>query len=158
MKSGVRISEDRLQITRMFDAPRERVFAAWEGPALLQQWWGCRQTTKVECTMDFRTGGHFTFRMHMEGIGDETHTGTYEIIEPEEIAYHVKFGPITAHKTIEFIAQGEQTKLILTQVGFPAPEFCHHVAQGTDEGFDKLEKLLERETELAHASGSKGAL
>ena len=30
MKSEVKISDNRLEMTRVFDAPRERVFAAWK--------------------------------------------------------------------------------------------------------------------------------
>ena len=60
MKSEVKITGNRLQITRIFDAPRERVFAAWTERDLLQQWSGCKEATKVEIEMDFRVGGSFT--------------------------------------------------------------------------------------------------
>jgi hypothetical protein len=35
-----------------------------------------------------------------------------------------------------------QTKMILTQVGFPAQNICERVSQGTTESFDKLDSLL----------------
>jgi uncharacterized protein YndB with AHSA1/START domain len=143
MKSDVKIEGDRLTITRMFNAPRERVFAAWKQTDKMQQWWGCKNTSKVESTMDFRPGGTFSHQMRVEGAGPMAYQGAFdEIIEPERIAYHAEFGPITVRVTVEFIAQGSQTKLVLTQVGLPSPDICKHVSQGTDEAFDRLEQLL----------------
>jgi hypothetical protein len=37
---------------------------------------------------------------------------------------------------------GEQTKVILTQEGFPDPNLVKIVAGGTSESFDKLDRLL----------------
>jgi hypothetical protein len=45
---------------------------------------------------------------------------------------------------VEFIEleNGAQTKMVMTQVGFPAPKLCQMVSQGTTESLDKLESLL----------------
>jgi uncharacterized protein YndB with AHSA1/START domain len=143
MKSELKITGDRMQITRVFDAPRERVFEAWKRPELMQRWSGCKETAKVEITMDFRVGGSFTQKMDIEGAGKHTITGIYdEIIEPEKIAYHVNLGPATTRVVIEFIEQGRQTKVILTQDGFPDPSIVKIVSGGTLESLDKLELLL----------------
>lgn len=143
MKSEVTIGDDRMTMTRVFDAPRERVFNAWKRPDLLQIWSGCKDTTKMDCTVDFRVGGSFTQKMHIKGVGEYTITGVYdEIIEPEKIAYHVDLGPATTRVTVEFIAQGSQTKLVLTQKGFPDQNLCKTVSQGTLEALDKLEQML----------------
>ena len=147
MKSEVKITGNQMQITRVFDAPRERVFAAWTQRDLLQRWTGCKDTTKVELEMDFRVGGTFTQKMSIKGVGDYSVTGTYdEIIEPEKIVYHVNLGPAVSRVMVEFIAQGNQTKLVLTQDGFPDPNLCKMVSQGTTEALDKLEELLAVQT------------
>lgn len=147
MKSEVQISDNRVQITRVFDAPRERVFAAWTRPEFLQRWSGCKESTKVEIEMDFRVGGTFTQKMHITGAGEHSITGKYdEIVEPEKIVYHVNLGPATTRVVVEFIEQGNQTKLVLTQKGFPDPKLCKIVSQGTMEGLDKLEQLLASQT------------
>jgi uncharacterized protein YndB with AHSA1/START domain len=78
MKSDAKITGNRLQITRIFDAPRDRVFAAWTQPDLLQRWSGCKGTTKVEIEMDFRAGGSFTQKMYITGAGEFSFTGTYD--------------------------------------------------------------------------------
>jgi uncharacterized protein YndB with AHSA1/START domain len=143
MKSEVKTTGNRMQITRVFDAPRERVFAAWKTRELLQRWSGCKETTKNEIEMDFRVGGSFTQKMHIAGVGEYTIRGVYdEIIEPERIAYHVDLGPATTRVTVEFFEQGKQTRVVLTQEGFPDPNLCKMVSRGTEESLDKLEKLL----------------
>jgi uncharacterized protein YndB with AHSA1/START domain len=143
VKSEIQITGDRLQIIRVFDASRERVFAAWTRPDLLRQWTGCKETAKVEIAMDFRVGGSFNQKMEIVGAGVHTIKGFYdEIIEPEKIAYHVHLGPATTRVTVEFIEQGRQTKVVLTQEGFPDPSIVRIVSTGTLESLDKLERLL----------------
>jgi len=50
---------------------------------------------------------------------------------------------MTARVTVEFIDLGNQTKLILTQEGFPSQDLCPIVAGGMTDAFDKLERMLE---------------
>ncbi len=147
MKSDVKITGDRLQITRMFDAPCERVFAAWKTREMLQRWSGCKETTRNDIELDFRVGGSFSHKMQIEGAGEHTIRGVYdEIIEAEKIVYHVNLGPATTQVTVEFFAEGNKTRLVLTQDGFPDPGVCKIVSQGTTEGLDKLEQLLAGQT------------
>src|ERR1700733_11916894 len=142
MKSDVKITGDRLQITRVFDAPRERVFAAWKTRELLQRWSGCKETTRNDIEMDFRVGGSFTQKMDIEGAGQHTITGVYdEIIEPEKIVYHVNLGPATTRVVIEFREEGRQTRVVLTQEGFPDQTIVKIVSGGTLESLEKLEQL-----------------
>jgi uncharacterized protein YndB with AHSA1/START domain len=145
MKSEVKVGDNRLQITRVFEAPRTLVFGFWKQVDRLEQWWGCKDTTSLTCTMDFRVGGSFTCVMQITGAGEFTYKGVYdEIVEPEKIAYHADFGPVTTRVVVEFIdlLQGAQTKMVLTQVGFPAQNICELVSKGTNESFDKLDSLL----------------
>ena len=153
MKSEVKISENRLEITRIFNASRDRVFAAWKQVDLLQQWWGCKDTIKVHSTMEFKVGGSFTHEMRIQGAGEMSFAGVYdEIIEPERIAYHAQFGPITVRVTVDFITLGDQTKIVLTQDGLPSSEICNRVSEGTTDAFDKLDQLLARQQPEVAAS------
>jgi uncharacterized protein YndB with AHSA1/START domain len=154
MKSEVKITDKQIQIARVFDAPRERVFAAWKRPELLERWSGCGDSTKVTVTMDFRVGGSFTQTMNISGAGEYAITGQYdEIVEPERIVYHVNLGPATTRVTVEFtdvLGQGKQTKVVLTQEGFPDPKLCAIVSKGTSESFAKLAELLASEASSAN--------
>ena len=152
MKSEVKVGDNRLQITRIFNAPRSLVFAFWKDPERLQQWWGCKNTTKVDCSMDFRVGGSFTFVMQITGAGEFSYKGQYdEIIEPEKIAYHADMGGAITRVVVEFFDQGAQTKMVLNQVGFPAQNICQMVSQGTTESFDKLDSLVSTQALVSQA-------
>ncbi len=143
MKAEVKISGQRLRITRVFDAPREVVFGWWSEAGKLQQWSGCKETTKCEVKMDFRVGGSFTQKMQIAGAGEFTLTGTYdEIVAPERISYRADMGHAITRIVVEFFEQGGQTKVVLTQDGFPDEGLCNIVSQGTLESLDKLDAAL----------------
>ncbi len=146
MTSEIRITENKLEMVRYFEAPRQMVFEAWKQTELIQQWWGCAQTTKVETTMDFQTGGSFTHVMHIEGAGSYPMQGIFdEVIEPEKIVYHVDFEDTTANVAVQFIEEGERTKLILVQEGFPKidnMDMREIVSTGFTASLEKLEQLL----------------
>src|ERR1700722_2849652 len=110
MKSEVNISGNRLQITRVFDAPRHLVFGWWTKGEKLQQWSSCKEATGCEVAMDFRVGGSFTQKMQLLVNGkacEYSVTGTYdEIVEPERIVYHANFGHAVTRVIVEFFEQG----------------------------------------------------
>jgi uncharacterized protein YndB with AHSA1/START domain len=155
MKSEVNVTGNRLQITRVFDAPRSDVFSWWSQAEKLQQWSGCKQAVKCEVVMDFRVGGSFTQKMQIavdRGICDFSFTGTYyEIVVPERISYRANLGQGDTRVTIEFFDQGDRTKVVLTQDGFADPESCKIVSQGTLESLDKLDTILAGHAVLSRA-------
>ncbi len=144
MKSDVKITGNRLQITRTVDAPRPRVFAAFADPAQLQCWTGCKDAENVKCQSDFRVGGRFTTKMHIGGHAhcDCTFTGIYEeILEPQKLVYSMDVGAAVTRISIEFFEEGPQTRIVLTQEGVPG-EIIKFIEQGTLESFDKLDAVL----------------
>jgi uncharacterized protein YndB with AHSA1/START domain len=152
MKSEVKITGRRLQITRVFDAPRLEVFGWWAQGAKLQQWSGCKDAIKCEVVMDFRVGGSFTQRMQIAvngGTCEFTVNGTYEeIVVPERISYRADLGQAITRITVEFFDQGERTRVVLTQDGFADSNSCKIVAQGTRESLDKLASILASQVEV----------
>jgi hypothetical protein len=46
-----------LTITRVFDAPVERVWSAWVEPEMVKKWWGPKGFMVPVVEMDFREGG-----------------------------------------------------------------------------------------------------
>ena len=151
MKSEVKISGNRIQITRVFDAPRPLVFAWWTQAEKLQQWSGCKAATKCEIEMDFRVGGSFTQKMHIAGAGEFSFTGKYdEIVEPERISYHADFGQAITRVVVEFFEQGNRTRVVLTHDGFPNESFCKSASEGTTESLDKLASMLGDQALVKH--------
>ncbi len=83
-----------LTLTRIVDAPRELVFAAFTDPAQLAQWWGPHGFTNPVCEIDPRVGGKL--RIDMRGPVGTIHdiiyklTGTIrEITPPERLVFTV---------------------------------------------------------------------
>jgi uncharacterized protein YndB with AHSA1/START domain len=138
-----------LQITRVFEAPRELVFSWWTEGEKMQQWSGCKEATHCEIQMDFRVGGGFTQRMQIGGKGVFTITAKYdEIVEPERIVYQADLGFGVTRVVIEFFEQGDKTKVVLIQEGFPDDFLSQTVSHGTTESFDKLDSILAREARV----------
>lgn len=52
-----------LMLTRIIDAPREKVFKAWTDPKLLTQWFAPKPWTTPTVQMDARVGGSSLFVM-----------------------------------------------------------------------------------------------
>ena len=155
MKSEIKISDNRVQITRVFHAPRQVVFDYWTNAEKIQQWSGCKEATNCEVTMDFRVGGTFTQKMVVHGK-EFGFSGVYEeIVVPERIVYTANLGFASSRIRVEFMEQGEQTKVVLTQDGLPDQNFCKIISEGTSEGMDKLDGLLAAQSrqDLASTAG-----
>lgn len=146
MKSETKIDGDRLQITRLFDAPRHVVFSWWASAERLQQWSGCKEAIACEVTMDFRVGGSFTQRMQIDANGrvcELVLRGKYmEIVEPERIVYELDFGNCRTTVAVQFFGDSAGTRMVLTHEGCPNELFCKTISQGTVDSFEKLELLL----------------
>lgn len=54
-------SDTEIAMTRVFNAPRENVFAAITKPELLKRWFGPRGWTLAVCEIDLRVGGKWRF-------------------------------------------------------------------------------------------------
>ena len=58
-------SDREILITRIFDAPRERVFQAWTDPVHLQKWWGPEAFCNPRCEWEMKPGGEIRVDMRM---------------------------------------------------------------------------------------------
>ena len=102
--------------TRVFDAPRELVFAAFTDPEHLAQWWGPDGFTTTTSKFEFRAGGIWRFVMHGPDGRDYQNRITFdEIIAPERIVYRHSGGddvePVQFKQTLTFEDLGGKTKL-----------------------------------------------
>ncbi len=53
----MKLLEQDLVITRIFDAPRDLVWKAWADPEKIKRWWGPESFTVPFCRIDLRVGG-----------------------------------------------------------------------------------------------------
>lgn len=125
--------------TRVFDAPRELVFAAFTDPEHLAQWWGPDGFTTTTSKFEFRAGGIWRFVMHGPDGRDYQNRITFdEIIAPERIVCRHSGGddvePVQFKQTLTFEDLGGKTKLTWHGT-FPSAEERDRVIK--DYGADK---------------------
>jgi uncharacterized protein YndB with AHSA1/START domain len=160
MAAKASTSADReMVITRLVDAPPERVFEAWTDPEQVVQWWGPRGFTTTTYKMDVRPGGVWRFVMHGPYARDYQNKITYvEVVRPERLVY--KHGgddeglePVSFQTTVTFVPQGKKTMVTLRAV-FPTPAERDRVIKeygALEGGKQTLERLDEH---LSAAAGS----
>jgi uncharacterized protein YndB with AHSA1/START domain len=82
-------SNDReLVLSRIIDAPREKVFRAWTDPALLKQWFAPKPYTTPVAELDVRPGGSSKVVMRSPEGQDIPCPGVYlEVVKNERLAF-----------------------------------------------------------------------
>jgi|SoiMethySBSTD1v2_1073268.scaffolds.fasta_scaffold190331_3 uncharacterized protein YndB with AHSA1/START domain len=142
MTADARMPTDReIVISRLVDAPRERVFDAWTDPEQVVQWWGPRGFTTTTHKMEVKPGGVWSFVMHGPDGRDYQNEITYlEIVPPERLVYSHGGGeedldPISFQTTVTFAAEGNKTRVTMRSV-FPRAEYRDRVVKeyGAIEG------------------------
>ena len=144
-------AEREIVSERVFDAPRDRVFAAYTDPELIPQWWGPRETTTIVDKMEVTPGGAWRF-VHRDEEGNETgFLGTYrEVSPPERIVQTFEWEGMPGHVIIEtavFEDLGDRTKVTATSLFHTTEERDGMLASGMERGLseshDRLSELLE---------------
>ena len=71
-------------ITRVFKAPKSRVWQAWSDAASLQQWWGPEGCTVEALRLEFTPGGFFHYAMEFKDAPTMWGRFNYREIAAEE--------------------------------------------------------------------------
>jgi uncharacterized protein YndB with AHSA1/START domain len=143
----------RLRLERSFDAPRERVFDAWVNPELLRRWWASQPDwTSPGAEVDLRVGGRYRLSMRDPGDGAvHSVVGEYrEVRRPERLVYTWSWegdpaemeGSAGTLVTVEFHAEGEQTRVVVTHEGFASDGARDLHAGGWSGCLDNLERRV----------------
>jgi uncharacterized protein YndB with AHSA1/START domain len=141
-KSNIDLDSDPRSIvgSRVFDAPRDLVFAAFTDPKNLAQWWGPNGFTTTTHSFEFRAGGVWRFVMHGPDGRDYQNRVTYdEIVPPERIVYHHGGGddvePVQFRTTVTLEDLGNGKTRLTWHGQFPSAEERARVVK--DYGADK---------------------
>jgi uncharacterized protein YndB with AHSA1/START domain len=143
-------TEREIHIERIFDAPRDRVFAIYTDPELIPEWWGPRGTTTEVVEMDARTGGDWRFIAHNCDGTQTGFRGTYrEVSAPERIVQTFEWDGMPGYvsvETAEFEDLGERTKVTTTSLFYTTEErdgmLGSGMEQGLNETYARLDELL----------------
>ncbi len=141
-----------VRVERVLDAPPARIFAAWTDPEVLRRWWAAEPdwTTPVAET-DVRVGGGYRLAMQDSGGALHTMTGEYlEVDPPRRLVYTWRRqpraddagGPDFSVVSVDFIAEGAATRVVLEERGFrDADERASH-ERGWAGCLDNLERRV----------------
>lgn len=153
-----------VQITRVFDAPREAVWKALTEPESLKQWWGPTDYTCPSAKSDFRVGGKYLYAMQgpdrkiIWGGGTFTEitkpsrlscTDSFmdekgNIVDPSEYGMSADFNrELYVTFTLEEPSQGK-TKFTLVHKEFPTEAVVEECRTGWTQSLDKLDALLKK--------------
>ncbi len=145
-------TEREIRIERVFDAPRDRVFAIYTDPALIPEWWGPHGTTAIVDRMDLRVGGGWRFVIRDDDGSETAFRGTYRsITPPERIVQTFEWEGMPGHVSVEtatFEDLGDRTK-VTTVSQFHTPEerdgmLASGMEGGLNETYARLDELLAR--------------
>ena len=73
-----------LQIKRIIDAPRNRVYAAWTDPAQLRDWFGPEGVQTEDLIVDARVGGAFRWDLTSSEGEKMSCRGEYRELQPNK--------------------------------------------------------------------------
>lgn len=140
-----------LEITRVFEAPRELLFKVWSRPEHIVRWWGPEGYHLSHCEMDFRVGGSWRFCMAQPGREHWIHGTYHEIRAPERLSF-TYINDADGHNMlveIDFIDLGGHTEMQFRQWEFMNVRERDGHRFGWSSTFDLLDDYLE----IAKAEG-----
>ena len=143
-------SDRELVLTRLIDAPREKVFRCWTDPALLKQWFAPLPWTIARVEMDLRPGGTSLIVMRSPEGQDFPNPGVVlEVVKNEKIvftdAYTKAWEPsakpfMTA--TMTFADEGGNTRYTARALHWTVEDRKTHEDMGFHQGWGQCADQL----------------
>lgn len=138
---------NEIVITRVIDAPRERVFRAFTEPSIVE-WWGPNGFTTTTHERNVTVGGIWRFTMHgPDGADYENFIKYVEIKKPEFMKYshgESEVHPDGFNAHVSFVEEGNKTKVTLHLILPTKEEHDRVVKFGAIEGGNQTLARLAR--------------
>jgi uncharacterized protein YndB with AHSA1/START domain len=143
-------ADDGIVITRVFDAPRERIWKEWIEPERFADWFGGSDSEVPLSTvsMDVRPGGAWRATMLAGSERREIHwKGDYhEVVEPERLVFTISDQPGDDDYeliTVVLTDLGDgRTEMLFKQRGRLSAEQYKGAEEGWSSFFDRMEEHL----------------
>jgi uncharacterized protein YndB with AHSA1/START domain len=143
------MAEHGMAVTRLFDAPRERVWREWTAPEAFADWFGGPESEVPleSVSMDVRPGGALRATM-LAGPGrrEIRWKGEYrEVQPPERLVFTLSDRPGEAYElvTVVLIDLGDgRTEMRFEQRGGMRPEEYERAKAGWGGFFDRIAERL----------------
>jgi len=139
-----------ITITRVFDAPRERIWKEWTEAEAFADWFGGGESEVPLSTvsMDVRAGGSWRLTMLADSGHREIHwKGEYrEVLEPERLVFTISDQPgEDAYELITVILTDLhdcRTEMVFRQSGTLPAEAYDRAKEGWSGFFDRIAERL----------------
>jgi uncharacterized protein YndB with AHSA1/START domain len=138
-----------IRVTRVFDAPRERVWREWTEGERFADWFGGTEAEipLSSVSMDVRPGGAWRATMFSGPERREIRwKGEFrEVVEPERLVFTVSDQPGKAYElvTVVLVDLGDgRTEMHFEQRGHMAPEQYRAAESGWGVFFDRIAERL----------------
>ena len=140
----VKLSEIIVDTKRVFDAPREKVWAAFEDPERLAKWWGPNGFTNRFSKFEFRPGGSWVYVMVApNGHEYQNESRFAEVVKPQRLVVEHIVVPFYRN-TMTFAERGAKTELswhaVIQSEG--GEKFEAFIREKNEENFDRLAASL----------------
>ena len=141
---------DGISITRVFDAPPDRVWKEWTEPERFADWFGggdC-EIPLATVSMDVRPGGSWRATMLCDnGLREIKWKGEYrEVVEAERLVFTVSDQPGDDAYELVIVALTDlgdgRTEMQFQQRGQLPPEVYEQAGQGWSTFFDRIAERL----------------
>jgi uncharacterized protein YndB with AHSA1/START domain len=135
-------------LTRIFDAPPERVWREWTEPAAFADWFGGPQCEVPlnSVVMEVRPGGNLRLTMLVGSREMHWHGEYHEVVEPERLVFGISDQPGDDRfelVTVVLTDLGDgRTEMYFEQRGHLEPEFYEATKRGWGGFFDRVDERL----------------
>jgi uncharacterized protein YndB with AHSA1/START domain len=142
------VAEPGISITRVFQAPRERVWREWTEPERFADWFGGEaEIPPATVRMDVRTGGRWRLTMLAGPDRREVRwKGEYlEVVEPERLVFTVSDRPDEVYELVTVVLTdlGDgRTEMRFSQRGHLSPDQYRRAGSGWSSFFDRIQARL----------------
>jgi uncharacterized protein YndB with AHSA1/START domain len=147
--SEVTNPEASVSTERLLPAPPRTVFAAFERPTRLAQWWGPNGFTNSFEQFEFRPGGRWVFVMHGPNGPGYANESVFRDIRPNARIVLEHVSKPWYRLTVTFTARGDCTHLTWLQE-FESPQVAAKMRglaeTANEQNLDRLQSLLVSES------------
>jgi uncharacterized protein YndB with AHSA1/START domain len=141
---------DGIEITRVLDAPRERVWQEWTEPERFADWFGGAEADVPIATvsMDVREGGAWRATMFFgpNRVESQWHGEYQEVQPPERLVVTMSDEPDGDRYELIVVVLNDlgdgRTEMLFRQTGHLRPEQYDRTSKGWGKFFDRLDERL----------------
>ncbi len=149
IESQANASTAVLRTERVLSSSPRKIFAAFERPDRLAQWWGPKDFTNTFEQFEFKPGGRWVFVMHGPNGVNYPNEAVFREIKPDT---KIVIGHVSEPRfslTVTLSARGDKTHLTWVQE-FESPEVAARLRAicepANEQNLDRLQSLLAKES------------